>query len=427
MFDFIRNCFAECGGRVTTDSRAIKGGEMFIALTGENFDGNDYAEKAIQAGAQYAVIKRGSACAGYPGTLEVDDPFEVLRQLAIYNRKRFGIPVIGLTGTNGKTTTKELIRAVLAKKYNVVATEGNLNNDIGVPLSLLKIRHDTEVAVIEMGASHPGDIKKLVDVAQPDMGLVTNVGRAHLEGFGSFEGVKATKGELYDFLAAADAPVFLNEADEDLKAMAAERVGVSLVPYGVGYDDVELLPSTAEEPFLRFNIEGKTVSTKLVGSYNIANALAAICVGRYFEVPLDDAIAAIQEYTPSNSRSQRVQTERNTLIVDAYNANPSSMTAAIENFALIDAPMKLALLGEMRELGQSAGEEHRAIVELLRSRGIEAMLVGEEFEKAAAGAFKVFASSDELAAELDAARLEGRTILVKGSHSTHMEKVVKSL
>lgn len=427
MFDHICSCALECGCRVVTDNRAVKGGEMFFGIKGENCDGSDYAGVALKAGARYAVINKGSKCAGVPGTIEVEDTLETLKQLGIWNRRRFGVPVVGLTGTNGKTTTKELIKAVLAKKYRVTATEGNLNSDIGVPISLLRIDGDTEVAVIEMGANHPDDIAKLVEIVEPDMGLITNVGRAHLLGFGSFEGVKAAKGKLYDYLVANDRPVFLNEDDADLVGMAAERQGASVIPYGAEYEGVEVLPATAEEPFLRFVIDGVQVNTKLVGGYNVNNALAAICVGRYFEVPLEDAAKAIGEYEPNNKRSQMVRTEKNTLIVDAYNANPSSMAAAVRNFALVESQKKVALLGEMRELGAESGAEHRKVVELLKEKGVQAILVGEEFAKVSDGAFEVFLTSEALAAELEKKGLEGWTVLLKGSRGVEMEKVIKAL
>ncbi|MCQ2175725.1 MAG: UDP-N-acetylmuramoyl-tripeptide--D-alanyl-D-alanine ligase [Bacteroidales bacterium] len=427
MFDYICSCAVECGCRVVTDNRAVKGGEMFFGIKGENCDGSDYAEAALKAGAKYAVINRGSKCAGISGTIEVEDTLETLKQLGIWNRRRFGVPVVGLTGTNGKTTTKELIRAVLAKKYRVTATEGNLNSDIGVPISLLRIDGDTEVAVIEMGANHPDDIAKLVEIVEPDMGLITNVGRAHLLGFGSFEGVKAAKGRLYDYLVANDRPIFLNEDDADLVGMVAERQGASVVPYGAEYEGVDILPATTDEPFLRFVIDGVQVNTRLVGGYNVNNALAAICVGRYFEVTLEDAAEAISKYEPNNKRSQMVRTEKNILIVDAYNANPSSMAAAVRNFALVESQKKVALLGEMRELGTESEAEHRKVVELLKEKGVQAILVGEEFARVSGGDFEVFLTSEALAAELEKKGLEGWTVLLKGSRGVEMEKVIKSL
>lgn len=432
--------YLECGCKVTTDSRAIGGGEMFFAIKGENFDGNDYALKALEAGASFAVVNSSSAAAAASDDriIAVDDTLKCLTQLANYHRNNClsggeRLRVIGLTGTNGKTTTKELIRSVLSAKYRVTATEGNLNNDIGVPLSLLKITPETELAVIEMGANHPDDIVKLVRVVEPDSGLITTVGKGHLLGFGSFEGVKKAKGALYDFLAEVGGTIFLNEDDTDLRAMSAERNGIAIVPYGPSYDGAEILPVTAESPFLRIQLGSRCIRTKLVGAYNAVNVLAAICIGRYFEVPFEDACAAVEAYTPANSRSQMQRTDRNVLIMDAYNANPSSMTAALNSFAAIQADCKIALLGDMRELGADSLQEHIGIVRKLSELGLKAWLVGEEFTKALArtgscdAVYGVFADSDALAAYLKEHPLQGATVLVKGSRGIRMEKVVPEL
>ena len=370
--------YLACGGRVTTDSRAIAGGEIFFALRGENFDGNDYAVKALESGAAWAVVNDDAQLPADARFIRVADPLQTLRDLAIWHRThvRDGkLPVLGLTGTNGKTTTKNLIAAVLAKKYRVTATQGNLNNDIGVPLSVLSITPDTEIAVIEMGANHPDDIAKLVRVSQPDYGLITNVGRAHLLGFGSFEGVKAAKGELYKWLGAHPGSlIFLNEDDPDLREMAAKQP-CHFFGYGIAYQGAEILPSSPDVPFLRLRVGGKLVRTQLVGAYNATNVLAALAVGEYFGVDRHDAIDAIAEFVPTNNRSQMVRTERNTLIVDAYNANPSSMRAALDNFRLVEANAKLALLGDMRELGAESQAEHEKVIRQLREAGLTACLV----------------------------------------------------
>ena len=309
--------YLACGCRVTTDSRTVRGGELFFALRGENFDGNDYALKALELGAAWAVVNEDCpAFAGLSGEsrlIRVPDPFRTLQELAVWHRThvRDGkLPVLGLTGTNGKTTTKNLIAAVLAKKYRITATQGNLNNDIGVPLSLLSITPDTEMAVIEMGANHPDDIAKLVQVSRPDYGLITNVGRAHLLGFGSFEGVKAAKGELYKWLGShRGSVIFLNEDDPDLREMAAKQP-CHTFGYGIAYQGAEILPATPYEPFLRLRLDGELVETHLVGAYNATNVLAAIAVGDYFDVPRADAIAAIGEFIPDNNRSQMERTEQ---------------------------------------------------------------------------------------------------------------------
>lgn len=426
--------YCACGCRVTTDSRAVRGGEVFFALRGENFDGNDYAFKALEAGAAWAVVREDARLPEDPRLIRVPDPFAALQDLAVRHRThvRGGhLPVLGLTGTNGKTTTKNLIAAVLAKKYCVTATQGNLNNDIGVPLSLLGITPETEIAVIEMGANHPDDIAKLVQVCRPDYGLITNVGRAHLQGFGSFEGVKAAKGELYKWLGAhRGSLIFLNEDDPDLREMAAAQP-CHVFGYGLNYQEAEILPATPEEPFLRLRVGGELVQTRLVGAYNAANVLAALAVGDYFGVPRRDAVAAVGAFVPDNNRSQMVRTERNTLIVDAYNANPSSMRAALDNFRRIEAAGKLALLGDMRELGAESVSEHGKVIRQLRESAIPACLVGEEFRKAidalGGGTETWFPTSEALAEQLAAHPVRDRLVLIKGSRGIRMETVIDRL
>ena len=433
---------------VTTDTRTLRGGEMFFALKGENFDGNEYAMKALEAGAAYAVVNEDSAVAALedPRLVKVQDTLKTLQELARWHRSMTfvdGKPlrVIALTGTNGKTTTKELLREVLSVKYNVTATEGNLNNSIGVPLTLLKINPRTQLAVVEMGASHPGDIKELVDIALPNFGLVTNVGKAHLLGFGSFEGVKATKGELYDYLRRTSDKVFLNADNPHLCQMASERNLHSdperpdslVLPYGLEYQGAEVLPSSAEYPYLRIRLsDGRVVSTNLVGSYNADNVMAALAVGQYFGVSLEDGVAAIEAYVPSNNRSQMTKTERNTLIVDAYNANPTSMAAALENFSNVSADVKVALLGDMLELGDESLAEHIAIIRSAAARGFaKVCFVGKEFMTASAEAtFEsalFFETSDALAQWLHDNPLSGATVLIKGSRGTRMEKTIAEL
>ena len=441
----IYNKFKECGV-VTTDSRTLKGGEMFFALKGENFDGNEYALKALEAGAAYAVVNADSKIAESddPRLIKVEDSLKTLQDLARWHRSMTfvgGKPltVVALTGTNGKTTTKELIREVLSMKYRVTATEGNLNNSIGVPLTLLKIDSDTEIAVVEMGASHPGDIKELVDIALPNYGLITNVGRAHLLGFGSFEGVKKTKGELYDYLRRTSDKVFLNVDNPHLCAMASERNLQSdperpyslVLPYGLDYQEAEVLPSDAGHPYLRIALKDSAtvVSTNLVGSYNADNVMAAMAVGRHFGVPEEDMVKAIEAYVPSNNRSQMILTERNTLIVDAYNANPSSMDVALSNLSSVVSDKKVAMLGDMLELGEESEALHREVLDKAAGMGLALLcLVGEEFGKVCDGYdARWFATSDELAEWLKDNPVEGAVVLVKGSRGTRMEKVLPVL
>ena len=445
----IYNRYKECGC-VTTDTRTLKGGEMFFALKGENFDGNEYALKALEAGAAYAVVNSSAKVSESddPRLIKVDDTLQTLQELARWHRSMTfvdGKPltVIALTGTNGKTTTKELIREVLSVKYRVTATEGNLNNSIGVPLTLLKVNSQTQLAVVEMGASHPGDIKELVNIALPNFGLITNVGKAHLLGFGSFEGVMQTKGELYDYLRRTADKVFLNVDNPYLCRMASEREmhqdserpDQSLViPYGLDYSSAKVLPSTAEYPFLRIELpSGRIISTNLVGSYNADNVMAAIAVGDHFGVTLEEAVAAIEAYVPSNNRSQMTKTERNTLIVDAYNANPTSMEAALKNFANVESDNKVAMLGDMLELGSESVAEHVRIAEMAISLGLKRVcFVGAEFAKTLESistddSVVAFATSAELTEWLKETGLSDAVILIKGSRGTRMEKTMEAL
>ena len=416
---------------VNTDTRTIRPGEIFVALKGENFDGNAYAAQALENGAAYAVVN-DYAEGDDPRLIRFPDTLQALKELAACHRKHLDIPVIGLTGTNGKTTTKELIREVLATHFTVAATQGNLNNDIGVPRTVLSIGADADIAVVEMGANHPDDISALTWVSQPDYGLITNVGKAHLLGFGSFEGVKKAKGQLYDWLSEHDGQAFVNVDDDNLYEMAVSRP-LSIIPYGVAGEDAEILPTSAENPFLRMSIGGEVLETKLVGAYNAANVMAALAVGRQFGIPLKDGLAAIAAYTPSNNRSQMTRTERNVIIEDAYNANPSSMAAALDNFALLQSDCKIVLLGDMRELGEDSVKEHVKILKKLDDCGLtHACLVGDEFRKALEEAgtpafVKWFATSDDLAAALAERPLTGATVLVKGSNSMRMGKVIPTL
>ena len=430
-------------GRVTTDTRSLSGGELFFALRGERFDGNDYALQALEKGACGVVVSADSPVAqtADPRVIPVPDTLATLQDLARFHRGYTGpengyrrLPVIGLTGTNGKTTTKELVTRVLSAKFAVCATQGNLNNDIGVPLTLLGIVHGkTQLAVVEMGASHPDDIGKLVRVCEPDFGLITNVGKAHLLGFGSFEGVKRAKGMLYDYLSAHGGTAFVNGDDPDLCGMAADRAGMAVVPYGLGRAFAQVIPSDAQHPYLRMRFPDGELQTHLSGAYNAANVMAALGVGAYFGVETADARAAVASYVPTNNRSQLQQTGRNTLIVDAYNANPSSMAAALENLRTAVHPRKAALLGEMRELGADALEEHRAVLRRVLLLSLERVcLVGEEFRRAAleenvSDRVECYETSEALAAALAVHPLEGCLVLVKGSRGTMMEKAVPAL
>lgn len=412
---------------VTTDSRNCPMNSLFFALKGERFDGNRYAAAALDSGAAYAIIDNPEYQAG-ERTILVDDVLQTLQQLAHRHRKMLGIPVIAITGTNGKTTTKELLAAVLSTKFNLLYTEGNLNNQIGVPLTLLRMNREHEMAVIEMGANHPGDIRELVDIAAPDYGLITNIGYAHLEGFGSFEGVVRTKGELYDYLRRHHGKIFINRENPTLAGISQ---GLEQITYGQQEGAFAVGHAVSCDPFLTFDWkqQGKIhlVETHLVGAYNLDNLLAAVAVGRYFKIPAERISRALAAYEPNNHRSQWLKTERNELIVDAYNANPSSMRVALENFTALRAEHKAVILGDMKELGPTSDELHAEVVEQLRRAGFEKVyLCGEHFQRTGNG-FTTFASTDELAEALKREAWSGYQILIKGSHSMGLERLAELL
>lgn len=431
--------FKKCSG-ITTDSRSIKDGMMFFALKGEKFDGNDFALDALKSGARYAVVDRflleGTTYKGRK-CIVVENSLEMLQNLAAYHRRQLDIPVIGITGTNGKTTTKELVAAVLSRKYDIVATQDNFNNHIGVPLTLFRIDERTDIAVVEMGASAPDEIALLTKIVQPTCGLVTSVGKAHLQGFGSFEGVKKAKGELYDILRQRGGTVFYNADNPDLREMVAHRQGLCTCKYGVREQGVTILPATAQSPFLQLEMEkdGKPVkiTTHLVGHYNADNVMAALAVGAYFEVPFAKAVEAVESYIPSNSRSQLVRTHANTVVIDAYNANPSSMMAALDNFAATDFSGKVLMLGDMLELGQESSEEHRSVLIRAMEVAPQIFLVGEEFSRASrtlhadSRQVKTFPDINALSRFLQENPLQTCTILIKGSNGNHMQKVLDVL
>ena len=428
--------------QITTDSRDCPEGSIFLALKGASFDGNQYAVQALEKGCAYAIVDNKNVLKELSQLSElssriilVDDCLQTFKDLAREHRRQFDIPVIGITGTNGKTTTKELIRAVLSECYNVMATEGNFNNDVGVPKTLFRLNEDHDIAVVEMGASHPGDIKTLVETAEPNCGLITNVGRAHLQGFGSFEGVCKTKGELYDFLCVHECPVFVNRDNEHLMQMINERMKPETDIYYYGQSNNPDILIRGEvvscAPFLKFRwreqdadagytSDWMEVQTHLIGAYNLDNMLAAITIGYVNNIPFDKINHALENYVPTNNRSQLTETEKNHLIVDAYNANPTSMKAAIDNFRLMEVSPKMAILGMMGELGDVSQEEHQKIIALLEeARFDEVWLVGSEFQKAHSP-FRTFANVDEVKAAIAQEQPIGRYILIKGSNSTKL-------
>lgn len=423
------NRFTECNG-LTTDSRHCPEGSMFLALKGETFNGNAFAAQSLAQGCRYAVVDEPQyASPENPRIILVDNCLETLQKLANYHRRRLGTRMIGVTGTNGKTTTKELIATVLGEKFKVLYTQGNFNNHIGVPLTLLRLKPEHEMAVIEMGANHPGEIKTLVHIAEPDYGIITNVGKAHLEGFGSFEGVIRTKGELYDFLREkGNATIFIQNENPYLNKIAT---GLTCVRYGQtpGLDVTGKV--VACSPFLHFSwtAEGGSheVQTHLIGAYNLDNALAAVAIGRYFGVEDTQICHALSSYVPQNNRSQLVHTASNTLIVDAYNANPTSMMAALENFRQMEAAHKVAILGDMKELGEGSHEEHQKVVDFLKECGFErVMLVGPEFG-GTSSPFEHYKDVKEVEALLAAHPLQGCCVLVKGSNSMKLSELPASL
>lgn len=418
---------------VTTDSRICPKDSIFFALKGEKFNGNLFAEKALADGCALAVVDEWDGDADERIIL-VDNVLETLQKLANYHRRKLKIPILGITGTNGKTTTKELVSTVLSRKYKIAYTQGNFNNHIGVPLTLLAMTKEHEMGVVEMGANHRGEIKMLCEIAEPDYGLITNVGKAHLEGFGSFENIIKTKCELYDFIRERDGKVFVNKDNEHLYKMSD---GMDRILYGK--NDPSLFASgniTDATPFLEFDWcffdKSFRVKTRLVGEYNLDNALAAVAVSKFFGVDTPSISRALQEYEPRNNRSQFRRTEKNDLIMDAYNANPTSMKASLEFFAKIPSQQpKAVILGEMKELGDVSAEEHSKIIGFLRENPFpKVFLVGAMFQLPAGDKhpdFALFATVDELIAHLRQHPLEGHYVLLKGSHSVQLEKAVDVL
>jgi len=428
---------------ITTDSRNCPEGSIFLALKGASFNGNDYAVSALEKGCSYAIIDEKRILdnleqQGKPDILKklflVDDCLQTYKDLAREHRRQFDIPVIGITGTNGKTTTKELIRAVLSECYNVMATEGNFNNDVGVPKTLFRLNEDHDIAVVEMGASHPGDIKTLVETAEPTCGLITNVGRAHLLGFGSFEGVCKTKGELYDFFRAHECPVFINRDNEHLMKMTD---GLADIYYYGQSDNTDILihgEVISCAPFLKFRwrerdhdagytSEWMEVQTHLIGAYNLDNMLAAITIGYVNNIPFEQINHALENYVPSNNRSQMTVTEHNHLVVDAYNANPTSMKAAIDNFKLMEVSPKMAVIGKMGELGDVSEEEHQKVVDMLAdARFDKVWLVGDEYAATNRSALtaQLFHDVEEVKAAIASEQPQGYYILIKGSNSNKL-------
>lgn len=415
---------------ICTDSRAVSADSIFFALKGDSFNGNAYAGVALSSGAVFAVVDEADVATDDRFFL-VDDVLTTLQELAQIHRSHFKGTVIGITGTNGKTTTKELINTVLSASYQTQATRGNFNNHIGVPLTILSVDLSaTEILIIEMGANHPGEIAFLCDIVKPDCGLITNVGKAHLEGFGSFEGVLKTKIALYDYLKSVDGQAFVCSDQTVLLPYATE---LNHLTYGMADDDYCRGEVMSSDPFLKlkWHDDGKEhiIHTNLVGAYNFDNVLAAICVGKFFSIPAEKVIAEIERYQPSNNRSQVMQLGSNQLIIDAYNANPSSMRMAIENFSGLNAFQKIVILGDMFELGNESRTEHEAILSLLKKFNFtDVMLIGPRFSEVSSGSgFRCFSSTSEAHDWLIANPISHASVLVKGSRGMKLETLLPVL
>jgi len=414
---------------VVTDTRKIVSNSIFFALKGDNFNGNKFALLAVDKGCKYAIVDEEEYVVDDRFIL-VDDVLWTLQYLAREHRRQLGIPILAITGTNGKTTTKELIHEVLKRKFQTVATIGNLNNHIGVPLTLLSMNKDTEFGIVEMGANHPYEIKKLCEITEPDYGIITNVGKAHLEGFGSFEGVMKTKKELYDFLFQNGGKVFINADNDYLAEMLDDQETISYGNSEKAFSKAKFLQA---EPYLVLEIRsavGKLyVKTKLIGAYNFENALAAVTVGRYFEIDEIEIKNALEDYVPSNNRSQLKKTEKNILFLDAYNANPTSMKLAIENFAGMSQKNKVVILGDMLELGSDTHKEHLDLLQVIQDHNLQnVFLVGDIFTEVNSNKrFKTFRSTSDLITELEKAELLNQYILIKGSRGIRLEQVIEKL
>jgi UDP-N-acetylmuramoyl-tripeptide--D-alanyl-D-alanine ligase len=411
---------------ISTDSRQIPEGALFFGLKGDHFNGNEFAGYALDNGASFAIVDDSRFCRDNRYFL-VENVLASLQQLANHHRNQFRIPVLAITGTNGKTTTKELILAVLARKYQTVATSGNLNNHIGVPLTLLKLNSETEIAIVEMGANHPGEIDQLCRIAEPTHGIITNIGKAHLEGFGGFEGVVSTKTELYRFLKSRQGIVFVN--NENL-LLVKYSDGMKVIHYETGKTTGIAEQNHAGDPYLKMEIEieGQEIilSTKLFGRYNAENITAAACIGHFFDVESEKIKEAIENYQPLNNRSQVLQTQTNLLILDMYNANPSSMEPALKNFAGSVHARKVLILGDMLELGFACDKEHQEILDLIEKLGFtEVYLVGSVFTRLnTKREWMCFQDSELARIWLDHHRVTKAVILIKGSRGIKLEKLV---
>jgi UDP-N-acetylmuramoyl-tripeptide--D-alanyl-D-alanine ligase len=413
---------------VSTDTRNSPVNSIFFALKGANFNGNEYAEKAIDSGCSYAVVDEAKY-ATRPNIIIVEDSLETLQKLANYHRRQIKTPIIAITGTNGKTTTKELITTILAQEYNVISTQGNLNNHIGVPLTLLRIKKEHEIAIVEMGANHVGEIKFLSEITEPNYGIITNLGHAHIEGFGSFENVVKAKGELYEYIrSTANGKIFIDHSNTLLREMSE---GITSIYYGLEDDLFVSGKVLSISPYLEFEWKflntRKKVKTKLIGEYNLPNLLAAITAGKYMGVNSDRICEAIANYEPTNNRSQLKETGKNMLIIDAYNANPTSMHAALENFDHMNVQRKVLILGDMKELGADSDFEHQKIADYITQHSFdEVLFVGENFSKVKTDYLR-FKTLNELRDHILKYPISDSYILLKGSRGVQLERCIDLL
>ncbi|MEO2058710.1 MAG: UDP-N-acetylmuramoyl-tripeptide--D-alanyl-D-alanine ligase [Mesonia sp.] len=419
----LHQLFLESTG-ICTDTRKLKKGNLYLTLKGDNFNGNNFAAKALELGADYSIVDEQPEEQN-DHIIKVEDGLDTLQKLAAYHRKYLNLPILSITGSNGKTTTKELIREVLSKKYKTVSTKGNLNNHIGVPLTLLSMNKETEFGIVEMGANHQGEIASLCKIAQPDYGYITNFGKAHLEGFGGVEGVIKGKSELYNYLIKNNKTIFINYDDE---IQVEKSKGTDIISFSEGKNATHQITFLKADPFVKINTEDTEINSQLIGTYNAKNIAAAICVGKYFKIPVKAIKEAIESYQPTNNRSQIIDQNSNQIILDAYNANPTSMKAALENLEAIPAKNKIAILGDMFEVGNTSAEEHQIIIDLLEKLEFSNMMVcGKNFYQTSTQEVSKFENFEDLKNYIQRNNFEDATILIKGSRGMALERILEVL
>ena len=419
----LHQLFLESTG-ICTDTRKLKKGNLYLALKGDNFNGNNFAAKALELGADYSIVDEQPEEQN-DHIIKVEDGLDTLQKLAAYHRKYLNLPILSITGSNGKTTTKELIREVLSKKYKTVSTKGNLNNHIGVPLTLLSMNKETEFGIVEMGANHQGEIASLCKITQPDYGYITNFGKAHLEGFGGVEGVIKGKSELYNYLIKNNKTIFINYDDE---IQVEKSEGTDIISFSEGKNATHQITFLKADPFVKINTEDTEINSQLIGTYNAKNIAAAICIGKYFKIPVKAIKEAIESYQPTNNRSQIINQNSNQIILDAYNANPTSMKAALENLEAIPAKNKIAILGDMFEVGNTSAEEHQIIIDLLEKLEFSNMMVcGKNFYQTSTQEVSKFENFEDLKNYIQRNNFEDATILIKGSRGMALERILEVL